>query len=129
MSAEHDTLLQHDQDFFDALVAGDAARLADLLTDDFLLVGVEDGVVAGKDVLLELVGSGALRFPGIDAFPGEAVVRFFGDAGVVVGRTAMRFTQDGGPGFGAGSRYTHVYAADGRGGWRLASAQGTAIKP
>ncbi|MEV4390870.1 nuclear transport factor 2 family protein [Nonomuraea sp. NPDC049607] len=129
MSTSRTTLLDLDQSFFDALVANDHDRLNDLLTDDFVLVGVEDGAVAGKGVLLDLVASGSLRFPKIDSFPDEAIVRVIGQVGIVVGRTGMNFTNPDGSTFSAGSRYTHVYASGGDGSWRLVSAQGTAIKP
>ncbi|MEU6786149.1 nuclear transport factor 2 family protein [Nonomuraea angiospora] len=122
------TLLEHDQSFFDALVAGDLAVLEELLADDFVLVGVEDGAVAGKRILLDLVASGSLRFPRIHSFPDEAIVRVIGTVGIVVGRTGMNFTNPDGGTFSAGSRYTHVYAADAHGGRRLVSAQGTAIR-
>ena len=127
MSADSTLLLQHDQSFFDALVTGDADLLRELLSDDFVLVSVEDGAVAGKDLLVGLVASGSLRFPAIDSFPEESIVRFVGNVGIVVGRTGMNFTDAGGTGFSAGSRYTHVYAAASPGVWRLVSAQGTTI--
>ncbi|GIH96777.1 YybH family protein [Planobispora siamensis] len=124
-----DTLLRHDQYFFQALMDADVARLDALLAEDFVLVGVEDGAVADKTALLTLITSGALRFPAIDSFPEEAVVRRIGDVGLVVGRTGMTFQNPDGTTFSAGSRYTHVFAADASGAWRLISAQGTAIKP
>ncbi|MEU7853216.1 nuclear transport factor 2 family protein [Nonomuraea sp. NPDC049141] len=128
MSTDRATLLKHDQSFFDALVANDLDHLKELLADDFILVGVEDGAVADKGIVLDLVASGSLQFPRIDSFPDEAIVRVIGKVGIVVGRTGMNFTNPDGTTFSAGSRYTHVYAADAHGSWRLTSAQGTAIK-
>jgi ketosteroid isomerase-like protein len=124
-----DNLLQHDQYFFQALMDADTDRLDALLAEDFVLVGVEDGAVAGKAALLTLITSGTLRFPAIRSFPDEALVRRIGDVGLVVGRTSMTFENPDGTTFSAGSRYTHVFAADASGTWRLLSAQGTAIKP
>jgi ketosteroid isomerase-like protein len=124
-----DTLLKHDQYFFQALMDADTARLDALLAEDFVLVGVEDGAVADKAALLTLITSGALRFPEIGSFPEEAIVRRVGDVGLVVGRTSMTFENPDGTTFSAGSRYTHVFAADASGTWRLVSAQGTAIRP
>ena len=129
MSTDREILLKHDQSFFDALVANDLDRLKELLADDFILVGVEDGAVADKGIVLDLVASGSLQFPRIDSFPDEAIVRVIGKVGIVVGRTGMNFTNPDGTTFSAGSRYTHVYTADSPGAWRLTSAQGTAIKP
>ncbi|WP_165495215.1 YybH family protein [Actinomadura roseirufa] len=122
-------MLQHDQYFFQALMEADTARLEALLSDDFVLVGIEDGAVADKAALLDLIAGGGLRFPAIVSFPEEAIVRRIGDVGLVVGRTSMTFENPDGTTFSAGSRYTHVFAADAPGAWRLVSAQGTAIKP
>jgi len=45
----------------------------------------------------------------------------------VVGRTDMNFAGSDGTSLTAGSRYTHVFAADPAAGWRPVSAQGTRI--
>ncbi|MEV4110272.1 nuclear transport factor 2 family protein [Nonomuraea sp. NPDC049695] len=129
MSTDRATLLKHDQSFFDALVAGDLGVLEELLSDDFILVGLQDGAVADKRIVLDLVASGALAFPRIDSFPDEAIVRVIGNVGIVVGRTGMKVTNPDGTTYSAGSRYTHVYATGSPGTWRLTSAQGTAIRP
>ncbi|MEV0534911.1 nuclear transport factor 2 family protein [Kitasatospora sp. NPDC050463] len=120
-------LVEHDRRFFDALVGADTVRLGELLADDFILVGVEDGSVVPRSALLAAVSSGAVTFPAIESFPQEAVVRRIGDVGIVVGRTSMNFVDSAGTAFAAGSRYTHVFAADSTAGWRLVSAQGTRI--
>ncbi|WP_188316870.1 YybH family protein [Solihabitans fulvus] len=122
-------LLGRDQNFFDALVAADAAALGKLLADDFLLVGIADGATVGRTDLLGAVSAGAVRFPAIQSFPDEAVVRRVGDVGIVVGRTRMNFADPEGGEFASDSRYTHVFALDPATGWRLLSAQGTEIKP
>jgi ketosteroid isomerase-like protein len=122
------SLLDQDQRFFDALVAGDDAGLNELLADDFILVSVNDGAAVTKADLLAVVSSGAVRFPAVQSFHDEAVVRRVGDVGIVVGRTGMSFTDADGTAFTAGSRYTHVFAAEPGGGWRLLSAQGTEIR-
>lgn len=109
--------LDLDQQFFDALTSADTAAPERLLHPDLLIVAVHDGAVAGRTELIEVVASGAVTFPAIATFPGEASVRTVGDVDIVVGRTAMEFT-----GFAAASRYTHVWT-----GGRLVSAQGTAI--
>jgi len=55
----------------------------------------------------------------------DSRVRVYGSAAVVTGQTRMggRYQQQS---WSAHSRYTHVYVR-GDDGWRLASAQGTAI--
>jgi ketosteroid isomerase-like protein len=111
-----------DAAFFAALVDGDGTALRDLLTGDFLIVDVMSGGVTDRDGFLGAVGGGVLSFTSVE--PSEVTVREYGDAAVVVGRTAMRGSFQG-AGFAAASRYTHVYVR--AGGWRLASAQGTPI--
>jgi ketosteroid isomerase-like protein len=124
---DRDALLEQDQRFFDDLVAADAARLEELLTEDFVLVAVNDGSTVTRADLLEAITSGGLRFPAIQPHHAEAIVRRFGDVGIVVGRTSMSFTGPDGTDVTTGSRYTHVFTQDGTAGWRLVSAQGTPI--
>jgi len=109
--------------FFDALLAGDAKALDSVLASDFLLVDVMRGGEVDRTTLIDLVGSGALRFLEIDHAPPK--VRHYGDAAVANGTTKMRmrFGPDEGE---AHSRYTHVFVLD-NGAWRLTSAQGTLI--
>jgi ketosteroid isomerase-like protein len=112
-----------DQGFFTALTGGDADALDALLTDDFLLVDVLRGDVMQRANLVGAIRDGLLRFDAI--VPEEAVVRRYGDAAIVVGRTEMAGSFAQTP-WRARSRYTHVFVRrDGR--WRLASAQGTPI--
>src|SRR2546429_54273 len=73
---------QLDQDFFDVLTAGDAGRLGELLTDDFLIVDINSGSVATKADLVGAVTSGALTFPAIEALPAEAVAPRYCDVAV-----------------------------------------------
>ncbi|HEX4225808.1 MAG TPA: nuclear transport factor 2 family protein, partial [Pseudonocardiaceae bacterium] len=111
--------------FFDALVSGDSAAVAELLAEDFVIVSVRDGSSNTRADLIAAI-DGGLVFPAVTDYPDEAVVRVVGEVGIVVGRTAMSFTGPDGTPFEAGSRYTHVYQRSGDG-WRLLSAQGTEI--
>jgi ketosteroid isomerase-like protein len=108
-------------------MAADVAALEDLLADEFILVGVNDGAVVPRSALLEAVASGAVRFPTISSYRDEAIVRLLGEVAIVVGRTVMSVTAPDGTGFMLGSRYTHVFTAGTHDGWRLISAQGTPI--
>ena len=76
-------------------------------------------------VLRELVAARQLVFESIERI--DSRVRAYGSAAVVTGQTRMhgRYQQQS---WSAHSRYTHVYVR-GEDGWRLASAQGTAIAP
>ena len=117
--------LAADGAFFTALVEGDGQALDRILADQFVLVGVNDGAVVPREVLVPLVGRGQLRFDAIEADGSAVLLRRFGSTAIVVGRTRMRGSFAGAP-FRATSRYTHVFVED-QGRWRLASSQGTPI--
>ena len=118
-------VLAVDRAFFTALVEGDGQALDGILADQFILVGVNDGAVVPRDVLVALVGRGQLRFNAIEADGSAVLLRRYGPTAIVVGRTEMHGSFDGTP-FRATSRYTHVFVED-QGRWRLASSQGTPI--
>ena len=115
--------IQADDHFFAMLIRGDAAALKAALTDDFILIDVMSGSEFAKAPLLEVIGSGELKFESIE--PAERKARMYGNAAVVTGRTQMKM-RFGGEAVSANSRYTHVFVKD-AGLWRLASAQGTPI--
>lgn len=108
-------------------MGADVAALERLLADEFILVGVNDGAVVPRAALIEAVASGAVRFPAIDTYHDEAIVRRLGEVAIVVGRTGMSVTAPDGSGFILGSRYTHVFTLGADSGWQLISAQGTPI--
>jgi ketosteroid isomerase-like protein len=112
-----------DGNFFSALLAADAGALNQILSDDFILVDVMSGSEIPKPVIVDLVGSGTLRFLSIE--PSEQSSRTYGATAVVIGRTYMTGEYQG-QAWEAASRYTHVYASVG-GVLRLVSAQGTPI--
>jgi ketosteroid isomerase-like protein len=116
-------VLDAEQRFFAAVLAGDGGALDQVLTRDFVLVDVMTGSEISGSILTELVGSRQLRFESIERL--DARVRRYGSAAVVIGQTRMRGRFADQP-FGAHSRYTHVYVRRSRG-WQLASAQGTPI--
>ena len=120
-------LLGADRSFFQALLDGDAAALETLLAEQFLIVDVAAGSVHDRTAFLEAIRSGAVAFDEIEIFPADAVTRLAGaDAGIVVGRTAMSFSDGEGRLTAVSSRYTHIFQSNGSG-WRLLSAQGTRI--
>jgi ketosteroid isomerase-like protein len=115
--------LEPDREFFRSLIDGDVEALNRLLADDFVLVDVMRGAEVPKTALLELVGSGQLKFESITA--AEVRARRYGSTTIITGRTEMqlRFEQTGAT---LKSRYTHVYVeADAR--WMMVSAQGTQL--
>ena len=112
-----------DHQFFDALTAGDLAKLEALLTDDFVLIDVMGGSEIDKSALLSAMRSGTLKF--LSIVPGESRVKVVGEVAIVVGTTRMRGSFEGNV-FETGSRYTHIFVRAGDA-WRLTAAQGTRL--
>ncbi len=115
-----------DAAFFAALVKRDVPALKTLLADDFVIVEVSTGSVHARTTFLDAIRDGAVAFEAIETFPEDALVRHYSGIAIVIGRTNMSFGGADGSTFRAGSRYTHVFRADG-GDWRLISAQGTRV--
>ena len=111
--------------FFTALLGANGEALDAVLTPDFVLVDVMTGSEIPGPVLRELVANRQLVFESIERI--DSRIRAYDSAAVVTGQTRMhgRYQQQS---WSAHSRYTHVYVRGGDG-WRLASAQGTAIAP
>lgn len=116
-------ILAAERGFFTGLMKADVPTLEGVLADDFLLIDVMQGAEIPRPALLEVVGSGQLKFDTIETV--DSRVRRYGTAAVVTGQTRMR-GQFAGQGFTARSRYTHVYVEQ-QGRWRLVAAQGTQI--
>jgi ketosteroid isomerase-like protein len=110
--------------FFDALAAGDAARVERLLEEGFLIVDVLSGGVSDKATLVAALRTRLLRIERLRVV--ERVARRYGDTAVIVGRTQMEGSFDAGA-FTVASRYTHVLVRQPDRRWLLASAQGTRI--
>jgi ketosteroid isomerase-like protein len=110
--------------YFDALLAGAAETLEELLADDFLIVDVMSGAVTDRAAFIGALRDGLLEFERVKLV--ERVTRRHGDTAIIVGRTEMAGSS-GAATFTAASRYTHVFARTGDGHWRLVTAQGTRI--
>jgi ribosomal protein S18 acetylase RimI-like enzyme len=108
------------------LLAADHELLGTILADDFLIIDVLSGQVAGREELLGAISSGQLRFAEVTRHVEERSVRLRASAAVVAGRTRMALCYQGDEVI-VHSRYSHVYARE-SGRWRLMSAQGTATR-
>ena len=116
-------VLAADTAFFQALLAADRAALEAVLAHDFLLVGVADGRIVPRPVLLDLVGSRELEFVEITRNPDDVTLRSRPGLAVVIGHTRMTMRYQGTE-VTAESRYIHAYVAEGDR-WQLLTAQGT----
>ena len=122
--SDHMSPEQADDEFFDALTAGDVSRLEPLLDERFLIVDVMSGAVADRAALLAALDERILEFGHVELI--ERAARHYGDTAILVGRTQMAGSFAGAA-FAAASRYTHVFVRGADTRWRLASAQGTQI--
>jgi len=107
---------------FAAMVQADTAALAHLLAPD-LTYAHTDGAQNTRAELLQLVGSGALRYASIS--PEAREVRIVGSSAVVTGRSAMRIESNGQP-RAFRIRYLAVYRR-GAHGWELIAWQSTRL--
>jgi ketosteroid isomerase-like protein len=121
---DHTSPEQADDEFFDALIAGDVSRLELLLDEHFLIVDVMSGAVADRAALTAALAEHVLDFERVELR--ERATRHYGDTAILVGRTQMAGSF-GAASFAAASRYTHVFVRGADKRWRLASAQGTQI--
>jgi ketosteroid isomerase-like protein len=116
-------IVRLDRSFFTMLIEANVEALGQLLADDFTIIDILSGSIAGKAPLLAAVSSGQVKFTSVDAL--ESTARTYGTAAVVTGRTHLKGDMAGTP-FDLSSRYTHVYPNQ-EGVWQLVAAQGTRI--
>jgi ketosteroid isomerase-like protein len=122
--SDHTSPEQADDEFFDALIAGDVSRLEPLLDERFVIVDIMSGAVADRAALMTALAQHVLEFERVELV--ERTARHYGDTAILVGRTQMAGSFAGAS-FAAASRYTHVFVRGADTRWRLASAQGTQI--
>jgi ketosteroid isomerase-like protein len=121
-----DQVRSTDAAFFKALLDQDVEALDRLLGDDFLIVQVGTGSVHPRAEFLAAVENGLVVFTAIEVDTSETVIRQYGTAAIVLGRSRMTMAGPEGSTVELASRYSHVFAAEGDE-WRLVSAQGTTI--
>ncbi|CAN5708549.1 hypothetical protein BH18ACI4_BH18ACI4_06100 [soil metagenome] len=95
-----------------------------LLADNWINVNA-DGSVTTKAKLMELLKAGSFKILSIEN--DEVMVRIFGDAAVVTGRSTTRRAGEGGEILTRQARFTRVYVSR-HGRWQVVSAHNTLIK-
>ncbi len=79
--------------YFDALVAGDVERIEELLTKEFLIVDVMSAGVVDRPSFIAALRDGLVGFERVHLV--ERVTRRYGDTAIIVGRTEMSGSFDG----------------------------------
>lgn len=94
-----------------------------LLADNWLNIN-PDGSITTKAKLLELLKDGSFKIMSIENE--EVMVRVYGDAAVVTGRSTTKRAGQGSEVVGRQVRFTRVYAKS-KGQWQVVSAHNTLI--
>lgn len=95
-----------------------------LLSDNWLNIN-PDGSVTTKTKLMELLKDGSFKIMSIDN--DEVMVRVYGDAAVVTGRSTTKRASQSGEVMSRQVRFTRVYAK-GKDRWQVVSAHNTLIR-
>ena len=94
-----------------------------LLADNWMNIN-PDGSITTKAKLMELLKDNSFKIMSIEN--DEVMVRVFGDAAVVTGRSTTKRTGQGGEVIARQVRFTRVYAKN-QGRWQVVSAHNTLI--
>jgi ketosteroid isomerase-like protein len=117
-------ILQLENEGREATLKNDLAANDRLLADNWINVN-PDGSVTTKAKLLELLKAGSFKIMSIEN--DEVMMRVFGDAAVVTGRSTTKRAGDDGQTLTRQVRFTRVYARN-HGRWQVVSAHNTLIR-
>ena len=116
-------ILQLENEGREATLKNDIAVNDRLLADNWVNIN-PDGSITTKARLLELLKQGNFRINAIEN--DEVMVRIFGDAAVVTGRSTTKRVNEQDEVVSRQVRFTRVYARD-KGRWQVVSAHNTLI--
>ena len=108
----------------DALVQGNTAAMDSLLADDFMAI-TPSGTLQTKEQTLASLRSGQLHITAINF--SDRKVRFYGTTALVTSLAEVTGTNAEGDITGD-YRYTHVYARDAKGKWKIVSFEASRIR-
>lgn len=117
-------ILQLESEGREATLKNDVEANDRLLADNWLNIN-PDGSVTTKAKLLELIKAGSFKLMSIEN--DEVMVRVYGDAAVVTGRSTTRRTGQGSEVLTRQVRFTRVYTRM-KGRWQVVSAHNTLIE-
>ena len=116
-------ILQLENEGREATLKNDIAANDRLLADNWMNIN-PDGSITTKAKLMELLKDGSFKIMSIEN--DEVMVRVYGDAAVVTGRSTTKRAGQGGEVAARQVRFTRVYAKS-KGQWRVVSAHNTLI--
>jgi ketosteroid isomerase-like protein len=115
-----------DTEYQEAVKRNDAASMARILHEDFVLV-LGDGKTFDREDLLREARAGAIQYERQDEDPGTQIVRVFGDTAVVTARLWIKGTS-GGTAFDRRLWFSDTYVRT-PAGWRYAFGQASLRLP
>ena len=107
-----------------AVLKADAATLDSLLSDDYMAI-TPNGTLLSKEQTLASLRSGTTHFTAIEV--SDRKVRFYGTTALLTSRAEGSGKIDGEEISGS-FRYTHVYARDKQGAWKIVSFEASRIR-
>ncbi len=107
-----------------AMLKLDAATLDSLLADDYMAI-TPSGTLQSKDEALASIRGGGIHLNAITL--SDRKMRFYGTTALVTSRAEVRGTSTGRDISGA-FRYTHVYARNKQGQWKIVSFEANRIR-
>ena len=107
-----------------AVLKANVATMETLLGDDYMGI-TATGTIETKDKALANIRTGVTRFTSIDL--SERKLRFYGTTALVTSRAEVAGT-NASRDFSGSYRYTHVYARDVQGKWKIVSFEASRIR-
>jgi ketosteroid isomerase-like protein len=107
-----------------AMLKSDAAALDSLLAEDYMAI-TPSGTLQSKEEALASVRSGGIHLTSIEL--SDRKMRFYGTTALVTSRAEVNGTTPGRD-ISGGFRYTHVYARNKQGAWKIVSFEANRIR-
>jgi ketosteroid isomerase-like protein len=115
---------QLEEQWRNAVLAGNAAVIDGLLADDFVAI-TASGTLQTKEDTLARLREGHKHITGIEL--SDSKVRFYGTTALVTSFAHVTGTNAEGEALGD-FRYTHVYARNAQGKWKMVSSEASRIR-
>jgi ketosteroid isomerase-like protein len=107
-----------------AVLKADSTTLDSLLADDYMAI-TPSGTLQSKEQTLASLGSGTTHFTAIEV--SDRKVRFYGTTALLTSQAEISGSIAG-EDISGSFRYTHVYARDKQGAWKIVSFEASRIR-
>ena len=107
-----------------AVLSSNASALASILSDDYMAI-TPSGTLQNKDDALSSLRNGHVHFASLTL--SDRKVRFYGSTAIVTSLASVEATNSDVP-VNGNYRYTHVYARDPQGKWKIVSFEASRVR-